>query len=461
VKIKHKITLLFTLLVTAILLLLSVFVYYFTKLERNAVFKTRLESRAMNNGQIFAYYRDSSASILRRIDGSSLAFMPQKSVGIYDYSGKPLYQFNATNADSLIVDPAILEEAREKNVVFFGLGKRDAIAMRHEDPGHHFIVVIAAFDEDGWLRLSRQGKILVFSMIIGVFVTFVTGLVFSRQLVKPIIRIIEEVKEISSQNFSHRIETGGNSQDELTRLAATFNELLDRLEESFNIQRRFISNASHELSTPLTSISSQLQVTLQNERTTAEYKEVLQSIQEDVEQMGQLTKSLLEIAKTGTEGGIDLVDVRIDEVLLKVTGDVKKLNNVYRVELNFGEIPEDEKSCLVFGNSDLLYSALKNIIENGCKYSTDHISVVDVLFKHDNIIVEVKNKGNMIERAEVERIFQPFYRSAKDIRIKGFGLGLALAKRIVSLHKGSIEVKTETGEGNAFVITLPSSKKQY
>ncbi len=459
-KIKHKITLLFTFLVSAILLLLSVFIYYFTMLDRRAVFETRLISRAVNNGEIFAYYRDSSASILRRIDGSSLAYMPEKSVGIYDYSGKPLYLFNGTNADSLIVDAAILDKARQEGEVFFELGKRNAVAKHHKDPDHRFIVVIAAYDEDGWFRLSKQAKILVFSMAMGVFVTLVTGLVFSRQLVKPIIRIIRQVKEISSQNFSHRIETG-NSQDELTQLAGTFNELLDRLEESFNIQRRFVSNASHEISTPLTSISSQLQVTLQNERTVDEYKEVLQSIQEDVEQMGQLTKSLLEIAKTGTQGGIDLVDVRIDEVLLKVTGDVKKLNGAYRVELNFGEIPEDEKSCLVFGNSDLLYSALKKIIENGCKYSTDHISIVSVLFKHDNIIVEVKNKGNMIEPAELERIFQPFYRSAKDIRIKGFGLGLALAKRIVSLHKGSIGVKTETGEGNAFVITLPSSKKLY
>ncbi len=115
----------------------------------------------------------------------------------------------------------------------------------------------------------------------------------------------------------------------MSQLANTFNELLARLQESFAIQRRFISNASHELSTPLTSVSSQVEVVLQKERSAEEYKQVLFSVREDVQQMRQLTKSLLEIAKTGSQGGIELNEVRIDEVLLKVVGDVKKLSASY------------------------------------------------------------------------------------------------------------------------------------
>src|SRR4029077_10234326 len=128
---------------------------------------------------------------------------------------------------------------------------------------------------------------------------------------RPLSQIIHEVKEISTYNLSHRIQAG-TGQDELSQLANTFNELLGRLQEFFAIQRRFISNASHELSTPLTSVSSQLEVTLQKERSIDEYKQVLWSISEDVQHMRQLTKSLLEIAKTGSQGGIELNEVRVD-----------------------------------------------------------------------------------------------------------------------------------------------------
>jgi len=282
----------------------------------------------------------------------------------------------------------------------------------------------------------------------------VVGYLFSSQLVRPISHIIGEVNNISSHNLSRRLVTG-SSKDELNQLAKTFNDLLNRLQESFNTQRRFISNASHELSTPLTSISSQLQVTLQMERTVQEYQRVLQSIQEDVEQMRQLTRNLLEIAKTGgSQGSIELNEVRIDELLLKVIADVKRISQSYIIELQIQDPPEEER-CMVFGNFDLLYIAFKNIIENGCKYSVDKRSTVDVSFENANIYIKVFNKGDVIAEQEIEQIFQPFFRGANAEDIKGFGLGLPLAKRIISLHKGEISVQSDLG-GTSFIIQLPS-----
>ena len=197
------------------------------------------------------------------------------------------------------------------------------LAFHYTDNRSRIVVVVAGYDADGWQRLKDLRDILLTCLFIGIAIALLVGYAFSVQLVKPIKQIIYEVKHITSQNLSHHIQAG-STQDELNQLANTFNELLDRLQESFVIQRRFISNASHELSTPLTSISSQLEVTLHKERSTEEYKQVIQSVHEDVQQMQQLTKSLLEITKTGTQGSIELSEVRIDEVLLKVTADVQK-----------------------------------------------------------------------------------------------------------------------------------------
>ncbi|MET0300708.1 MAG: histidine kinase dimerization/phospho-acceptor domain-containing protein, partial [Flavitalea sp.] len=422
-KIKVKITALFTLLVTAILLLLSVSVYYFSKLERKETFKSRITARANINTQLYSLLGDTGLYRLSRFDSSSTT-IPQKSVTIYDNTNHPIYQFNALGtADTIKVTREILNEARIRQRHYFEIDNREAIAYNYNDGAKHVVIIVGGVDEDGWQRLSKLKKILLGSLLTGVVITLVVGYAFSKQLVRPITQIIHEVNEISSQNLSHRLQAG-NSQDELNHLASTFNELLNRLQDSFIIQRRFISNASHELSTPLTSILSQLEVTLHKDRTKEEYQQVMQSIHEDVRQMQHLTRSLLEIAKTGSQGSIELTEVRVDEVLLKVTADVQKISETYNVDLDFGDFPEDERSFLVFGNYDLLYSAIKNVVENGCKYSPNHISLVSLTFPAGNIVVKVRNEGDIIAEEEIENIFQPFYRSGNIGQAKGFGLGL-------------------------------------
>jgi two-component system, OmpR family, sensor histidine kinase ArlS len=155
---------------------------------------------------------------------------------------------------------------------------------------------------------------------------------------------------------------------------------------------------------------------------------------------------------------MELNEIRIDEVLPKIVGDVKKLSASYDVELEFGEFPEDEKDFVVFGNFDLLYIALKNIVENGCKYSADATSVVDLNFEYHKIFIRVTSRGNVIPEAELPQIFQPFYRGSGTGSSRGFGLGLSLAERIISLHKGTIIVQSDSAIGTRFTIELPAIK---
>lgn len=458
-KIKFKITALFALLVTIILLVLSISVHYFTALQRTEAFKRRLKGRANNDGQLFSYFGDSDSTraILHEIDSASAFTLNEKSVAIFNYLDKPVYTYNVKNIDSLVPDKEILKQARLKHEVYYSSHKRDMLAYHYTDNRSRIIVVVAGYDIDGWARLKDLRDILLTCLFIGIAIALVVGYAFSLQLVKPIKQIISDVKDITSQNLTHHIHAG-STQDELNQLANTFNELLDRLQESFLIQRRFISNASHELSTPLTAISSQLEVTLQKERSGDEYKQVIQSVHEDVWQMQQLTRSLLEIAKTGTQGSIELSEVRIDELLLKVTADVQKNSEEYKVILQFGDFPDDERAFLVFGNNELLYSSLRNIADNGCKFSFDHHVMVNLMFENDNVIVQFKNFGEPITEDEAEHIFQPFYRTQSASPIKGFGLGLALAKRIINMHKGNITVHSSNDTGTVFTIVLPSLK---
>lgn len=450
--------LLFTLLVTAIISLLTASVYYFAKLERKQVFEKRLKSRALYNMQLYTVMGDSAFQFLRRMDTAAIVgTTASRSVVIFSDEGKVLYRFDMPGAPKLRVSDELLADTRKNGEKYFKVGNLEAVALHRETKKRDFIMAVAGHDEDGLERVETLNKILVISLVLGVFVTALVSFLFARQLLYPITQIIREVKDVSSYDLSQRIRAG-TGQDEMSQLGNTFNDLLSRLQESFAIQRRFISNASHELSTPLTSVSSQVEVVLQKDRSADEYKQVLFSVREDVQQMRQLTKSLLEIAKTGSQGGLELNEVRVDEVLMRVVGDVKKLNSEYGVELDFGEFPEDEKDFVVFGNGELLYIAIKNIVENGCKYSPDKRSAVDLSFAFHKVYVKVVNQGTVIPVEEITQIFQPFYRGAETSSVRGFGLGLALAQRIIALHKGTIYVTSDRTNGTNFTIELPAIK---
>lgn len=455
--IRVKITLLFSVLVTVLLLATSFTVYYLSSVERAAVFRQRLSGRAHNASQLFTILGDTSQALLQKIDASNARFFSRKSIRIFSVTKEPLYVFNTRPEDDFTVPASVIDEIINKRELAFKIGDRDAFGQYVKSTKPPIVIIVTAYDADGHKWLSDLQQILAITMVAGILLSILIGTIFSLQLIKPISNIIEEVNNISSHNLSQRIDAG-SGQDELFQLANTFNDLLDRMQESFTIQRRFVSNASHELSTPLTSISSQLEVALQKPRSEEEYRKVMLSIQEDVQQMRQLTKSLLEIAKTGHQGSIELDEVRLDEVILKVTGAVQKLSPNYQVQVNFEELPDDESKCLVFGNADLLFSALKNIVENGCKYSPDHTSLVRLRFTGRELITEISNRGDIITQEEIENIFLPFYRAPGATHEKGFGLGLALAKRIINLHKGKVEVISNQAQGTVFRVLLPAAE---
>jgi len=252
-------------MVLAILLLVSMVVYSFTALERDEIFRKRLKSRANNIAQIFYYFDDTASTVLNRINANPLESLPSKSVRIFNVEGQELYGYNANapevdNIDDFVISKAILDRQYS-----FNMGNRDALAVHYNEEGRGIIVVISAYDPDGWRALSELRQIFIVALLLAMLISLLAGHIFSKQLLKPVAQMIRQVNDISSHNLSERIHSG-KTKDELQQLATTFNELLDRLNESFIAQRRFISNASHELSTPLTSISSQLQVTLQRGR---------------------------------------------------------------------------------------------------------------------------------------------------------------------------------------------------
>lgn len=456
--IKNRITLVYTLLVSIILLVLCACIYIFSYTTRVEQFRQRLKNKALSTAALIKS-NEIGPELVKEMNRVSSSGLTYKSVDLYDFSYNETFSYNDNKNDTLPITEDILHRAKTDKIYFFKADYRDAVALEYKDAGYDYIIAVAAFDEEraGWL--SRLGIILAICFIGSISIVIISGYVFSVGLIRPINELTDKINHISSEDLSKRLETG-NGKNELQQLAATINELLNRLQQSFDTQRRFIDNASHELSTPLASISSQLDVALQRERSNGEYRNVLSSVNDDVKNLNMLVKSLLEIAKvSGSPKGIELSSVRIDEILLHLPGDMRKINSQYTVKLLFDEFPENEEGVMVYGNEYLLYSAIKNIVHNACKFSGDHTAVVKLMFSHSDIIVQIEDKGPGILKSEYENIFQPFYRSKALLnKVPGSGLGLPLADHIVRMYEGKIVVSSQPGEGSIFTIRLKAKK---
>ena len=455
--VRLRITLLFSLLVFIILSLVCCGVYYFFYTARVNNITQRLANRAITTARLLSQREIFDRSLVQQIDSLTTISLKNKSVQAYDYQNHKVYSYSDVIDDTILVTQETLDDARVRGSAFFTQGVKEVVAYKYADNHARLVVVVAAEDREGKENLATLRNILLLSLLLGNIIVLVTGYFFSRGLLLPVKRIAEDVAEISAQNLARRIDTG-TTRDEWFHLASTLNELLNRLQESFELQRRFISNASHELSTPLTSISSQLEVSLLREREAGAYRQVMQSIYQDVQHMSKLTQTLLEFAKaSGDPGGLEINLIRIDEILLKLPAEVVKINSAYSVKLQFENLPEEEESLFVFGNDALLTTAIKNVVVNACKYSEDHKATIELGIQSDVIIIKVRDKGKGIPPQELDHIFQPFYRVEETRAEGGFGLGLSLADRIVKLHKGEISVQSETGTGTVFVIRIPAA----
>jgi signal transduction histidine kinase len=442
--------------VTFIFLLLGSGVYYLSSLNRKSEFSQRLRNRALTTSRLLVELEEISKPLLKKIDSLTMNLLFEESISIYTDKNELFYSNRSSIADPVRPTNAMLEKIRKEKEYRFSIGKYEGIGTIYRGKINDYLVVATAIDKTGRNALEQLKRILLFSGLAGIVITMLVGYFFSINLLRPLANINNEMNAISFQNISRRITTS-NQKDELNELAKTFNSLLERLEASFNNQKSFIANASHELSTPLAASSSQLEVALLQKRSDSEYKKVLASVQEDVVLLNNLVKKLLELAKAGAGKGIDLEPVRIDEIMLSAVEEINKLHADYHIYFSFDEMPEDEALCYIYGNEELLFIAFKNIIENACKYSPSHKAWVSIDIKPGKKIIKIKDEGIGIPQEEISKIFEPFFRSQKAETIsQGLGLGLSMSSGIIRLHKGEINIESQPGKGSTFTITLPS-----
>ena len=239
--VRIKITLLFTIIVFLLLSLLCSSVYYFSSSNRIENVQSRLLNRVLTTASLLNQSETFDPALINKIDASTALSMKNQAVQAYNYFNTLIYTYADNPADTIHIDTTVLDAARKRKVVFFNIGKKEVLAWCDVDNQSRIVIVSAAYDQEGKNYLERLRFILLFSFTGGIFTAIASGYFFSRGLLLPIRRITDEVNIISAKNLTHRIKSG-NANDEWNNLTGTLNELLNRLQESFETQSQHIGS---------------------------------------------------------------------------------------------------------------------------------------------------------------------------------------------------------------------------
>ena len=287
--------------------------------------------------------------------------------------------------------------------------------------------------------------ILIFAVIGGNFIIYKSFL--------PIENILDELKQINANDLSARLKTT-NTKDEIYQLINEVNNLLSRLENSFERISQFSSDASHELKTPLTIIKGEIEVALRKERSVNEYKEALTTSLNEICVIEQTINDLLFLAKNEKDLIIDKQEeFYLDELTDESINELKNFAKLHKVEVTL----EVKDSLELLGFPNLLKIAIKNALKNAIQFSNENSKVIIKIFKKDDFLnISIQDFGIGIAKEEQNKIFEKFYRTDKSRNKNsgGTGLGMSILKKIIDIHKGEINIKSIENQGTTISFSF-------
>lgn len=366
-----------------------------------------------------------------------------KSVEIYDSSLNPVYP--SDNQDRYSDNIIVLVEKLIYN--------KEYIYSSSFNKGEEYYLNVT-YDVESIIKDAARISLLV--MISGAVGLFIFVPIVSRtsyKMIGPIKNMTEITKTITVNNINTRLDIKG-TQDELKELSQTFNEMMDRIEEGYKTQQQFVSDASHELRTPIAVIKGYVNMLDRwgkNDRDVLE--ESITAIKNETENMQDLIEKLLFIARSDKSTLIyTKEDFKISSILFEIEKETKMIDQKHKLYFKF------YNDANIYGDKNRIKQAIRILIDNAIKFTpVGEYIMVSGYIQDDYYVIKVEDTGIGIEKKDLEKIFERLYRAeqSRSKEIGGHGLGLSIAKIIILGHKGKIKVKSTVGKGSEFSIMLP------
>ena len=454
-KTQNKIALWLITFSIALFLFLGGIIYYFLYNYSFDDFYDRMKTHASLATQ-FEFEADyENKVILKLIKEQHIESLENENVNIY-FVDSPL------KLNSIAIQ-AKLPESFIKNVYndrFKNLRKGETFytGIKHVKNGKVYLVILSANNYYVSHHLKFMKKIIMICVCILTLFSIFLSYYFSKHIFDPIKNITNKVKDISTSNFHLRIKVN-KDDNEIAQLASTFNDLLNRLETAFEVQKNFISNASHEFLTPLTAIIGEAEVLLMNDRNVQEYKDTVARILVQTNCLTQITKTLLQLANTGYRNKVIETElIRTDELIYEAKTMIDNLNPKNNILLDLSLLPENPKKLKIYGNKSLLLIALTNILTNACKYSNNELVKISVASSNESVVIGIADKGVGIPQEEMQYIYDPFFKASNAQKFDGYGIGLPLCLSIIRIMNGQINIHSIENKGTFVEIKLPIAK---
>ncbi|WP_461109738.1 ATP-binding protein [Spirosoma koreense] len=451
--IRNRIALQFSLIVASILVIFSVLIYLVSATYRREEFYERLKSKARTTVRFLIEVKEVDRELLKIIDRNTLTALFDEKVLIFDAKNHLIY----SSVDDQVINykASLLDEVRRLGEVETFNGRNELVGLLYRQNGRDLVVLASAYDQFGKSKLDNLRLTLGWGLLAGIGITIGLGIFFAGQSLRPISQINQQVSTITARNLQQRLDEG-NRQDEIARLAMNFNNVLQRLQQAFEQQRSFVSHASHELRTPLAALKSEIQLGLLRPISVGQHEEILNNLLSDADRLINLTNSLLLLARTmETSNQVSFQPIRIDDIIFTAKDELLDAKPNYHVEIDYTNIPETETETLIQGNEHLLKQVLLNLLDNACKYSTDHRAQVRISTDEQQCQITIQDRGIGMSDADLAHIFEPFYRAQNALGYEGFGIGLSISAKLIELHRGTLTVVSQLNDGSTFTILLP------
>ena len=350
-----------------------------------------------------------------------------------------------------------------KNGVHYIDSLQDAVESQGAEKGNKSDEIYISIPDDKWDEFADEFSVQVYnnkadykrnSLIITVLLALLGGVVtyfISGHALRPIREFSDKIEEVQAQNLSDsRIEE--NNVKELNQLGISYNKMLERLSDAFEIQRQFTANAAHELRTPLALMQVQLDLynSASHPGNDADTLQTIKMVTEQNDKLNRMVKTLLDMSELQTVGRDD--KIILDAIVEEVLADLEPL----AVEKNIKLIGKCEDATMI-GSDILIYRLVYNLVENAIKYNHPLGQVTVTAYQRNkHVYLSVEDTGSGIPKELRERVFEPFFRvdKSRSRELGGVGLGLALVREIVRVHDGSICIKSGKTGGTIFEVTF-------
>lgn len=433
--IRSRILLYFSALSMAVLAIAFFLIYTLFYNYRQEDYQQRLKDHSIFTITSLDEFEELNQNILEALNEVSVNRLYKEKTLIFNQQKKLIY---SSVDDTVIEFPnELLNELNDQNsLIERKEGEFDIIAIRYVFNKKVFYAITKAQDIFGYskLRYLKITLIILFFVISGIILLI--SFLLAKQISEPLVQMATALKIINIETANLKLPTP-DIKDEIYLLSERFNELLKSLQTAYAFQKNAIHHISHELKTPIAVLVSNLEM-LEMETNKIQLKQGLSFIKEDSKKLGDMVNILLDIAKVESQANLSFSTIRLDEIIFECIENTKKIEPTFHFHIEIESHIESDEQVSIQGNQRLIAMAVQNLLNNCLLYAERKEATIRLKNQLNHIYIQVENPGEAISQKEQHQLFTEFFRGQHAQGKRGLGLGLALVKKILDLHKAEI-----------------------